>query len=295
MRIIRRLTPDAVEKVKAPLWFKAIPFWGVFGALLSIVPGLAHFLQRRFREVLPLVLVWVVLFAAGLLFLGGNIGMLLMGLALATHTWIAYKSGLTHEVKTFGQKCVCMIVIIFILSIVYYAGISTAFHDLMIAYCNISVPSKEIQAGDRVLARRSLLETEPIERGTLVTLNLGRTAIYQRETQVAPALRNNIMGQVVAVGGDKLEIHDGQYFVDGEPLDVEEYPVPIWLLNIKLSATIPDGRYFVASEYSVYAREGGLTPDRVLQRCVMASSNFEGIVYRRWLPITRRGLITETE
>ena len=216
-----------------------------------------------------------------------------MGLALATHAWIAYQSGLTHEVKTFGMKCVCLLFMIFALSILYRAGISTAFHDMIMAYSNMSVPSKDIHVGDRVLARRSLLETESIERGTLVTMHIGRTFVYQRMTQVAPALRNNIMGQVVAVGGEELEIRDGQFFVDGEPLDIEEYPVPTWLRNRSLSATIPDNRYFVASEYTV--RGGGLSEEIIIQFCVLGRNSFEGIVYRRWLPIWRRGLITETE
>jgi hypothetical protein len=55
----------------------------------SIIPGLAHLLQRRFREIRWYFIGWLLALVLGLFLYGTSIGLGLVGLAIGLHAWIA--------------------------------------------------------------------------------------------------------------------------------------------------------------------------------------------------------------
>jgi hypothetical protein len=101
--------------------------------------------------------------------------------------------------------------------------------------------------------------------------------------------------QVVALPGDKIEIFEARYRLNGKALDPNQFPVPNWLRNIELSTTIPQGSYFVSSEYMVISAERRLTAQDALGVSVVPADRLKAKGIVRWLPTRKRGRLREVE
>ena len=101
--------------------------------------------------------------------------------------------------------------------------------------------------------------------------------------------------QIVGLPGETLDIEDGSFFINGNRLDNDQYPVPDWLQRMQMSVKIPNGSFFASSEYNVYRRGRGLEARDVNSVCVIPADWFEAKAFMRWLPVRRRGYIKEIE
>jgi len=102
---------------------------------------------------------------------------------------------------------------------------------------------------------------------------------------------DTVIGEIVGLPGERLQIVNEVFVVDSKLLDVEKYPVPQWLRNRAFSATIPNDSYFVSSRYNVSAHGIQLTASHIKQVCVLKTTDIEAKAFMRWWPLLRRGFL----
>jgi hypothetical protein len=104
-----------------------------------------------------------------------------------------------------------------------------------------------------------------------------------------------MMGQVIALPGEKIEIIEGRFVVNDQELDVDKFPVPGWLSKERLSATIPTDSYFVSTVYQVGGYGMQLTGENVSNVCILQSDDIEARAVMRWFPLAKRGFLRSGE
>jgi hypothetical protein len=179
--------------------------------------------------------------------------------------------------------------VLILLAIIYVLSARAVFRDYTGGFTAMSFNAYKIQEHDFLLARYSAAR-QPVQRGTLVIANISELYNYQvRRQRTFP-----VVGQIVAVSGDRVEIKGKNYVVNGKELEMTKFPVPNWLHNVPISLTIPDGSYFFSAEFTV----GGHGNLNLLQAagnaCVIDRTQVAAKVIMRWLPLKRRGYISET-
>jgi len=262
------------------------------GLILSIVPGLAHFIEGRFREVRWFVLGWLLALLGGIFFYGGTLGFSLLGLAVGLHGWVAFNHSLVREEAEPQKKGLDYMALLVVIGLLYWGIRGTAFRDFTFGYTNLTIPYQNIQSGDLLLARRSAVAGDVPSRGALA---IG--SFKQLYNNYGPASgRTYVMiGQIVALPGEKIEITGGQFLIDNQPLDAEKFPVPKWLYGQHLSTTIPTDSCFVSIAYNVAGHGVALTDKMIFGVCILQKNDIEAIAVMRWLPVSRRGSLRTGE
>ena len=265
--------------------------WGLF---LSILPGLAHLIHRRFREIRCFFTIWLLALGAGLFLYGTNIGVCFVGLAVGLHAWIAVQHSLMKRLKDLGERLGAVLVVLIILALIYWAAPRLILPDLTGGYTALSLPYQNVQRGDYLLAWRDDDSDHPLPRGSLVLTRLGSVIVGRRARR---ARREGAMVvQIVGLPGETVRISNDVYVVDGRLLDSEKYPVPRWLHGREVSVTVPSDSYFVSSEYNLSARGRGQIGDGHIRTvCLIGFEAVRAKAFMRWLPLSRRGFIEETE
>jgi hypothetical protein len=101
-----------------------------------------------------------------------------------------------------------------------------------------------------------------------------------------------MIGQIVGLAGEQVEIVEGSFIIDGQKLDTGQYPVPEWLLHVtKLSVKIPADEYFVSVPYTVRSRGVRLSSSYIQQVCFVRAGDIEAKAFMRWWPLSRRGFL----
>jgi hypothetical protein len=169
-----------------------------------------------------------------------------------------------------------------------YSGVRRyAFGDFIFGYTNLTIPYQDVQAGDMLLARRSLSGAADIHRGSLVLVPVRRVS-----GQGDNASGTFMFGQVVGFTGEQIEIEDDIFLINGRPLDDKQYPVPRWLRGKDLEViSVPPESYFVSTEYNVYIRGIVLNANFVSRTCVMRTTEIDAGAIMRWFPLARRGFL----
>jgi len=288
------MIPSGGISIPIPPWLSQFSREGLFGILLSVIPGLAHLLQGRLREIRWYVLAWFVSLVGALLLYGGFWGLCFFGLAIGLHAWIAIHSALIKQVADFGHRAFALLLVSLGVLVVYRNLGGLIFRNLAGGYSNITVPYHRIETGDYLLASRSRLRNKPLTRGSLVLSSLEGA---RRGIGLIMSRGRLDMGivQIVGLPGEKLEIKDGAFWINDEQLDGEKYPLPTWLHRIKMSVTIPKSSYFISSEYNVEVHGRLLNVLDVTNVCLVGPDSFEAKAFMRWMPLMRRGFIRDTE
>ncbi len=276
--------PEGLTVPRVPAFLRIMSADAFLGLILSIIPGLAHYISGRFREIRWFVLGWFLALLAGIFFYGGGLGFLLLGLAVGLHGWIAFSYALSKERTEISGKIRDFAVVLVVFAIFYWGIRATAFRDFVFGLSNLAIPNQDVQVGDVLLARRSRAHGGNFPRGSLV---FGRfPQIYGN--QVMPN-RYTVSGQIVALPGEKIEINGGRFVVNEKVLDGDKFPVPRWLSREQLSATIPVDCYFVSTAY----RHGGanLTGGMMRDVCILQKSDIEALAVMRWFPLAKRGFL----
>jgi hypothetical protein len=261
---------------------------------LSIFPGLAHLVSGRFREILFYFIGWLVAVGAAIFMYGTGTGMVLVGLAIALHGWILVQHAILREFKDIGERVLLMVVVLICLGLLYWGVRVWTLPNLTGGYTSLTIPDSNIVSGDYLLAWRDQVTPEDLTRGSLVLARLGGWRSGRR--LFAGRRYPSMIVQVIGVPGDTVEIREDCFAVNGEALETEAYPLPRWLRGRTISATIGPGAYFVSSEYTIQVEGLGNVPDaQVKAQCLVDANDIEGQAFMRWLPISRRGYIEETE
>jgi signal peptidase I len=97
------------------------------------------------------------------------------------------------------------------------------------------MPSLEDQ--ERIFVNKFVYRLEPIERGDIVVFR------YPRDPS------KSYIKRVIAVGGDRIHIDNGQVYVNGQPLE-EDYVPPTYADNRSYhEITVPDQCYFMLGDH----------------------------------------------
>jgi len=260
----------------------------ISGLLLSIIPGLAHWMQNRFKEIRWYFLAWLILLLSGLFLYGSPAGFLCFGLAIGVHAAIALQYGIIKDLTNIGEKIVTIILVLIGLTFLYRFIPRMPFLNFDGGYSSLTIPYYNVEAGDYLLARGGLDEKDLLSRGSLVLIHPATLGGYRR---IVTRGNDTVIGEIVGLPGERLQIVNEVFIIDGQLLDVEKYPVPQWLRRIPFSATIPNDSYFVSSRYSVSAHGIQLTASHIKQVCVLKTNDIEVKAFMRWWPLSRRGFL----
>lgn len=258
------------------------------GLALGVIPGLAHLVKRRFKEVRLFVLLWAVLLSVGLFLYGSSMGFLLVGLAIGLHAWIAIQFGLIKEITGFAERVATTLVVVACFALLYWGLPRLVFHGYTGGHTALTIPDMQIRSGDYLLVRRTRSLEDTLPRGTLVLIRPSRFRNYRRDQFTE---QPSMICQIVGLPGDTIKIAEGFYAVGDEPLNPERFPVPRWLQNRRMTVVVRPASYFVSSPYTVRGRAGALTDQAVRDACLMKMEDIQGRAFMRWWPLQRRGFI----
>ena len=288
-RLIRRgkVVPQKNIKLHYPQWLKEVFSDSFLGLFLSIIPGLAHFIQNRFREIRWYFLAWLGLLISALFLYGSAAGFICLGLAVGIHAGIAVQYGIIKDLVNLREKILAVILVLLALTFIYRFTPRILVPNLMGGYSSLSVPYYKVEAGDYLLAWGGLEQEGLLARGSLVLIHPVTFTSYGRITKS----KEGVIGQIIGLAGEQLEIQKEFFVINGQQLNVDKFPVPQWLQKANFSATIPDESYFVSARYNVAAHGVKLETSHIHQVCVIKASDIEAKAFMRWWPLLKRGFI----
>ena len=258
--------------------------WGLF---LSIIPGLAHLVHHRFREIRWYFIGWLLALSIGLFLYGTNFGLCFIGLAVGLHAWIAVQHGMIKRLEDIAERLGAVLVALIVLALIYWAVPRIILPDLRGGYTALTLPYQNIQPRDYLLGWRDKMSSHPLPRGSLVLTRMAYTGRGWR------ASRDRLMFvQIVGLPGETVQISNDVFIIDDQPLNNRKYPVPQWLHHRTFSGTVPPDSYFVISEYNaaINIREG-----HIRTACLIGFDAVQARAFMRWLPLSRRSFIEEME
>ncbi|RKY09865.1 MAG: hypothetical protein DRP56_02005 [Planctomycetota bacterium] len=273
---------DDLHSRAFPDWISKASRVAFFGAILSLIPGLAHAIQRRFSSIRWWVVAWVVLLLSSLFLFGSGVGMFLMGLTLGVHVWIAVHSALLAEYHQFNYRLAGYLIIMVMYFILYQAFGRVIFYDLRGGYSVINVPTARVHHGDYLLGRVSQIDSADMTRGNFVLARLENVGNhgFRRRAEAAYV-------QVIGLGGDTVAIENGLFVVNGNIQDAKQFPVPTWLKQQSFSTVVARDSYFISAQY----RGTGYTESQAIEVCIVSQEQIEAKAFLRWIPLRRRGFI----
>lgn len=285
-RIIRHL--DIIPKdfiTGLPSWLKYIFDDSVTGLFFSIIPGLAHGIKGRFKEIRWYFAAWLVLLLSGIFLFGSQAGIIFLAMAVGIHTGIAIQYKALWMIKDLAGKVVLIVVVLIALTAIY--RYSPRLLHLTGGYINMDIPAKKIQTGDYFIGRT--VSRQEIKRGSLVFVRPGQISnlpmLYNLNPQV-------IVCEIVGLGGEKFEINGDHYAINGVELDNKLYPVAKWLKINHYSIIIPSDSYFVNVEYRV-GGHGMEISEYIRRACVINNEEIETKAFMQWMPLARKGFLKE--
>jgi len=287
-----KLIPQQNVNFHFPLWirdFFSDSFWGLF---LLVVPGLAHLVQGRFKEVRWYFFAWLALILSGLFFYGSAPGYVLLGSAIGVHTGITIRYGILKDLPGAGEKIMTVIFVLLGLTVIYRFIPRVVLHNLTSGYASLTIPYYKVEAGDYLLARQGPYQKISLPRGSLVLIHPVTLTSHGTEVAYSRDVGTDVViGEIVGLAGEQLQIVDGVFIVNGQMLEMEKYPVPQWLRKVDFSVTVPDDSYFVSMQYSVTAHNIKLNASYIGQVCLVKAGDIEAKAFMRWWPLSRRGFI----
>lgn len=289
LRLMRKGKVIRRENIKlhCPPWIRNVFSSSFLGLFLSIIPGLAHLLQKRFKEIRWYFLAWLILLLSGLFLYGSAAGFICLGLAIGIHAAIAVQYGIIKDLENLREKIITVVLVLIALAFIYRFIPRALFPNLTGGYSSLSVPYYKVEAGDYLLAW-GLAQEALLPRGSLVLMHPVTLTGYRARVNESG---EEIIGQIVGLAGEQLEIQNGVFIVNGKQLDSEKYPVPQWLRTRFFSTTIPDDSYFVSARYNVWAQGMQLDNIHIRRVCVVKASAIEAKAFMRWWPLSKRGFI----
>jgi hypothetical protein len=260
----------------------------VTGLLLSIIPGLAHRLQHRFKEIRWYFLAWLILILSGIFLYGNPAGYICLGLAIGVHAAIALQYGILKDLSNMAEKAVMIILVLIGLTFLYRFVPRLPLLNFTGGYSSLTVPYYDVEAGDYLLARGGLNEKDLLLRGSLILIH---PVTMRNQARIATRGNATTIGEIVGLPDENIRIVNDAFIIDGQKLDTEKYPVPRWLRKVPFSNKIPSNTYFVSIQYSVRAHNMTLSASHIKQICLINVDEIEAKAFMRWWPLSKRGFL----
>lgn len=274
-------------RLHTPEWLRDILSDNSLSLFLCLIPGLAHLINKRFKEIRLYFVAWLILLVAGLFLYGGLPGYICIGLAVGLHVGITIQYGLFKDLDNFREKTALAVLLLIGFIFIYYFIPSILF-PVMGSQSTLTIPYYNISQGDYLLAGTNIDNETDLARGSLVLMHPVTVGGHG-----ARATRNygTVTGEIIGLPGENIRIVEDVFVVDGRQLHVEQYPVPGWLQKSRFSCIIPDNNYFISAQYNITAHGMNLTDSYIKQACIVPKSSIEAKVFMRWLPLAKRGFI----
>ncbi len=286
---LNRFTPVDSIRAKTRSWFRPGSSELLLGLVLSLVPGLAHLLQGKFKKVAPFLPVWIAVLAGAVYLYGTEVGMLLFGFSIAIHAWIMISHSLIDALRSIGERIVATVLILLALALIYRTVPRILIPGFTGRHTPIAAPAHNIEAGDYFLARR-IADPNELARGSMLLARFARLTV-DRSVGINRGQLPSV-GQLVGFPGETVVIGRDLFVVNGKPLDPNEFPVPRWLNGRVASVTIPEGSYFLSSAYSL-SRQIPLREELIAAMLIIEEKDIEARAFMIWLPISRRGFLKD--
>ena len=87
-------------KLHIPKWLQDLFSDQAIGLLLCLIPGLAHLINKRFKEIRLYFFAWLVLLLTGVFLYGGTAGYICIGLAIGLHVGITIQYGIFKNLNS---------------------------------------------------------------------------------------------------------------------------------------------------------------------------------------------------
>lgn len=266
-------------------WLQTAVRVNFLGAFLSIIPGFAHLVQGRFYAIHRWVLAWLTLLLSALFFYGSVFGLMLLGLAIGVHVWIALHSAFLAEYEDLRARIWGFLLILIFFFIGYMAVGRLLFYNYRGGYAVAHVPARQVHRGDYLLGRRNQIQPEDLTRGSFVLAEL--SSVHGRRVFRRPEAVGYV--QIIGLPGETVGLKENVFYIDDEPLDADRFPVPGWLRGRALTATVPEDSYFVSAQY-----EGrGYNASQAIDVSLIDRERIAAKAFLRWNPVRRRGFINE--
>jgi hypothetical protein len=289
-RTLRRVHDFGDIKFTPPAWISDYLDDSIPCLVLSIIPGLAHLFNGRFKEIRIYFLLWIIFLGAGLFFFGSQNGYIMLALAVGMHTGIAVQYRFLKKLETVREKIMITVIVLILFSLMYRYIPRLVVPNLDGGNIFFDIPAKHIANGDYFLSWRNI-DQKNIKRGDLVFVRPSRLYNHRPAWEDQPT--GQAICQIVGLPGEKLEILNGNFFINGQILDVNEYPSVEWLRVNSYSVIIPENSYFVNIQYRIYNHNIPNISPYISNVCIINFVNFESRVFMQWLPISRRGFINQ--
>jgi signal peptidase I len=96
---------------------------------------------------------------------------------------------------------------------------------------------------ERIFVNKFVYRWEPIQRGDIVVFR------YPRDTS------KSYIKRVIGLAGDRVRIHDGQVYVNNEPVDEDYVPSEYADARSYPETTVPAGTYFVLGDHRTMSQD----------------------------------------
>lgn len=276
--------------------FEAVVSDTMAGLALSIIPGLAHLLSGRFKEVRLFVALWFSLLSTGLFLYGSQIGWLLIAAAIGIHAWIAVRHGLFDKLGGFGERVGAVLILVVALCVLYWVTPRVLPGGIRSGRTALTIPALNIRSGDLLLVRRVSDANMVAPRGVLVLVRPVEVGNYRGRGRQRE-LNGAMIGQIVGLPGETIQVGGGPCKIGEQQLDPNAVPTPRWLQRVSpMSIAIPRGSYFISSEYRVQGLANqAVTTDMVRAACVVKASDIHWRAFMCWLPLSRRHFLPQEQ
>jgi len=262
----------------------------VGGFILSVVPGLGHAAAGRFREIRSFWIVWLVLFLITVVLYATPWGWIALGVAAASHAYIALRVELLHYLEEFGARVLAIFLTTIVVLVVYIAlpRWLLDFHFIRIPF---AIPAYNVRAGDLLVFRSYDNSTWDLPSGTIVLSDAAEIRLVQgRRLRMNPWVHRSI-GQVVGREYETVALSSegaSRFYLQGNPLDPNRVPVPRWLQAVEWRGSIPRGHYFICHAFNYRGRNENLSKEIVTGACQVPVEHVHLRAVMVWWPLHRR-------
>jgi hypothetical protein len=142
----------------------------------------------------------------------------------------------------------------------------------------LAIANEEIQSGDILLLRDIEDFTQVLARGTLVQ--------FQAD-MIGRGGHADAIGQIVGLPNEVVTIHQRVYYVNGQKLPVEDYPVPAWIPAGTHQVGVLSSQYLISSEDRIQGRANRMN-NAVKQLSLVSRYGVESRATMVWWPLNRR-------
>ena len=258
--------------------------------LLSVIPGLGHLNENKFRDVRWLVLGWGVCLLLGIFLFGSLWAAVLLGLAIGLHAWIALHAGLWHYLAGLAERLMALLVVLLVTGLLYAGGLEGSQHllGLRIEAIPFDSPLYNLHRRDILLLRRLDHDHMTLKPGDLVRLRLPRMRVGGGRVDALITDRRWSVGQVVGLPGQSVRIDHNRFIVNGQSLDPGDFPVPSWMA-CQETFHLDQKSYFMRVAYRVRIRDNGIRKAIIREVCICTGNEIQSRAIWQWMPLVRRG------